>query len=60
VAGSKVKPWDFAKAVVGLAMIYWHYLRPRAPHRGHGRPDRETPAGAKRRTYGRETVSPSS
>jgi len=26
VAGSKVKAWDFAKGLCGLAMIYWHYL----------------------------------
>jgi dolichyl-phosphate beta-glucosyltransferase len=30
VAGSKVKARDFAKAFVGLAMIYGHYLRPRS------------------------------
>jgi len=26
VAGSKVKAWDFAKGLCGLARIYWHYL----------------------------------
>jgi dolichyl-phosphate beta-glucosyltransferase len=26
VAGSKVKAWDFAKGLCGLAKIYWHYL----------------------------------
>jgi len=26
VAGSKVRPWDFARAFGGLATIYWHYL----------------------------------
>jgi dolichyl-phosphate beta-glucosyltransferase len=26
MAGSKVKPWDFAKAFFGLVTIYWHYL----------------------------------
>ena len=26
VAGSKVKAWDFAKGLCGLATIYWHYL----------------------------------
>jgi dolichyl-phosphate beta-glucosyltransferase len=26
VAGSKVKAWDFAKGLWGLAMIYWYYL----------------------------------
>jgi glycosyltransferase involved in cell wall biosynthesis len=33
VAGSKVKARDFAKAFIGLAMIYGYYLRPRAPLR---------------------------
>jgi dolichyl-phosphate beta-glucosyltransferase len=28
VAGSKVRARDFAKSFVGLALIYWHYLRP--------------------------------
>jgi dolichyl-phosphate beta-glucosyltransferase len=27
VAGSKVRARDFAKSLVGLARIYWHYLR---------------------------------
>jgi dolichyl-phosphate beta-glucosyltransferase len=31
VAGSKVKPWDFAKGLWGLAWIYWRYVRLRAP-----------------------------
>jgi hypothetical protein len=26
VAGSKVKAWDFAKALCGLARIYWQYF----------------------------------
>jgi glycosyltransferase involved in cell wall biosynthesis len=26
VAGSKVKPWDFAKGLCGLARIYWQYF----------------------------------
>jgi hypothetical protein len=26
VAGSKVRPGDFVRALFGLAMIYWHYL----------------------------------
>jgi len=29
IAGSKVKAWDFPKAFFELAVIYWHYLRPR-------------------------------
>jgi dolichyl-phosphate beta-glucosyltransferase len=28
VASSKVKPGDFVKAFLGLALIYWRYLRP--------------------------------
>lgn len=28
VAGSKVKPHDFIKGLLGLALIYWRYLRP--------------------------------
>jgi hypothetical protein len=26
VAGSKVKAWDFAKGLCGLARIYWQYF----------------------------------
>jgi hypothetical protein len=28
VAGSKVKARDFTKGMLGLAMIYWKYMRP--------------------------------
>jgi glycosyltransferase involved in cell wall biosynthesis len=33
VSGSKVKSRDFVKAFIGLARIYWRYLRPRSPRR---------------------------
>ncbi|HEX7092024.1 MAG TPA: glycosyltransferase [Longimicrobiales bacterium] len=31
VPGSKLKPWDFARAALDLASIYWTYLRRGAP-----------------------------
>lgn len=37
VTGSKVKAPDFAKGFVGLALIYWKYLRPRALSSYHHR-----------------------
>jgi dolichyl-phosphate beta-glucosyltransferase len=50
VAGSKVKAQDFAKAFFGLAMIYWHYLRPRSLQWGSRRPNGVIPANIDRRT----------